>query len=92
MGSGRDKRKKANPKAPGAGREKTERKTAAAEEKRRRRAERGGADEDDIDALLARVKLADAGGGVSVEEGVEATALCAGFRRRVEALPRQRHR
>ena len=71
MGSGRDKRKKANPKAAGAGREKTERKTAAAEEKRRRRAERGGADEDDIDALLARAKLADEGGGVSIEEGVE---------------------
>jgi hypothetical protein len=71
MGSGRDKRKKANPKPAGAGREKTERKTVAAEEKRRRRAERGGADEDDIDALLARVKLADEGGGVVVEEGVE---------------------
>jgi hypothetical protein len=71
MGSGRDKRKKANPKPAGAGREKTERKTVAAEEKRRRRAERGGADEDDIDALLARVKLADEGGGVVVEEGIE---------------------
>ena len=71
MGSGRDKRKKANPKPAGAGREKTERKTVAAEEKRRRRAERGAADEDDIDALLARVKLADEGGGVVVEEGVE---------------------
>jgi hypothetical protein len=72
MGSGRDKRKKVNPTKPGAGREKTERKTAAAEEKRKRREERGGADEDDIDALLARVRLADAdaGGGASVEEGV----------------------
>jgi hypothetical protein len=74
MGSGRDKRKKVNPTKPGAGREKTERKTAAAEEKRKRREERGGADEDDIDALLARVRLADTGGsgggGASVEEGV----------------------
>jgi len=73
MGSGRDKRKKANPKAAGAGREKTERKTALADEKRLRRTERAGADEDDIDALLARAKLADEGGGcVSVEEGVDA--------------------
>ena len=70
MRSGRDKRKKANPKAPGGGREKTERKTVAAEEKRRRRTERG-ADEDDIDVLLARAKLEDEGGGVSIEEGVE---------------------
>jgi hypothetical protein len=73
MGSGRDKRKKANPGKPGAGREKTERKTAAAEAKRERRETRDGADEDDIDALLARVRLADAasaGGAARVEEGV----------------------
>ena len=72
MGSGRDKRKKANPGKPGAGREKTERKTAAAEEKARRREARG-TDADDLDALLARARLADAdaaGGGVAVEEGV----------------------
>lgn len=59
MGSGRDKRKKLKPTAPGAGQAKTERKTAAAEEKRQRRAEKG-ADEDDIEALLARARLEEA--------------------------------
>ncbi len=70
MGSGRDKRKKANPTKPGVGAAKTERKTAAADEKRKRREDRGGADEDDIDALLARAKLEDGGGAAAVEEGV----------------------
>lgn len=60
MGSGRDKRKKLKPSAPGTGQAKTERKTAAAEAKRTRRADRATADEDDVDALLARIKLEDA--------------------------------
>jgi hypothetical protein len=69
MGSGRDKRKKLKPSAPGAGASKTERKTVAAEEKRVRRVERAAGDEDDIDALLARARLADAAStSVSVEE------------------------
>ena len=70
MGGGRDKRKKAKPSAPGAGSAKTERKTALADEKRQRRAERG-ADEDDIEALLARARLEDA---ASTEVRVEADA------------------
>lgn len=69
MGSGRDKRKKLKPHAPGAGQAKTERKTAAAEAKRVRRAERATADEDDVDALLARIKLEDAAAtAVTIEE------------------------
>lgn len=69
MGSGRDKKKKLKPTAPGAGREKTDRKTAAAEEKRVRRADKG-AGEDDIDALLAKAKLEDAAATeVVLEEG-----------------------
>lgn len=72
MGSGRDKRKKAKPGAPGAGREKTERKTAAGGEKRLRRSERG-AGEDDIASLLARARLDEedaAATGVVQEAGV----------------------
>ena len=73
MGSGRDKRKKLKPHAPGTGQAKTERKTAAAEAKRVRRAERATADEDDVDALLARIKLEDeAATAVSVEEDCQA--------------------
>lgn len=69
MGSGRDKRKKLKPHAPGTGQAKTERKTAAAEAKRTRRADRATADEDDVDALLARIRLEDAAATeVSVEE------------------------
>ena len=60
MGSGRDKRKKAKPKAAGAGVAKTERKTEQNANKQERRLERqaqGG--EDDLDSLLARFKLDD---------------------------------
>lgn len=58
MGSGRDKRKKAKPKAPGAGAEKTARKTqkndAKAEQRAVKKAQGG---DDDIDALLAAMKV-----------------------------------
>lgn len=58
MGSGRDKRKKAKPKAPGAGAEKTSRKTEKNEGKavkRAAKAAKGG--DDDVDALLAQFAL-----------------------------------
>ncbi|KAI7844606.1 hypothetical protein COHA_001846 [Chlorella ohadii] len=74
MGSGRDKRKKVKGKKPGAGADKTERKTERNEEKRGRRMERaaqGG--EDDIDALLAAFKLKDERHSrVEVQEGCAA--------------------
>lgn len=57
MGSGRDKRKKKNPKAPGAGVAKTEMRTQKNEAKAIRRAEkRLKGDEDDIDAILEKLK------------------------------------
>ncbi|KFM23343.1 Kelch domain-containing protein 4 [Auxenochlorella protothecoides] len=73
MGSGRDKRKKAKGGGkPGAGAEKTARKSEQNEGKAVRRLERktqGG--EDDIDALLAKFKLEDAAAtAIRVEPGV----------------------
>ncbi|KAF8055334.1 KLHDC4 [Scenedesmus sp. PABB004] len=64
MGTGRDKKKKAKEKkvgpVAGKGSEKTERKTRANEEKKDRRADkRLAGDEDDLDALLAKVALED---------------------------------
>jgi hypothetical protein len=59
MGSGRDKRKKAKGHAPGAGKEKTERKTERNAEKAVRRVEKQAQGEDDIEALLAQFKLQD---------------------------------
>ena len=66
MGSGRDKRKKKNPTAPGTGAAKTAAKSEKAEEKRLRRLEKEG---DDIDAILARLRVEDAAAtAVTVEE------------------------
>ena len=75
MGGGRDKRKKKNPTAPGQGAAKTERKTEKAEEKRLRRLDKEG---DDIDAILARLKLEDAAAtAVTIEEDcAPPTARC----------------
>eukprot|EP00854_Cymbomonas_tetramitiformis_P006370 gene6370-7633_t len=61
MGSGRDKRKKSKGTTPGKGAEKTERKTEKAEAKRERRVQKAAeGDEDDIDAILAGIKLQEA--------------------------------
>jgi N-acetylneuraminic acid mutarotase len=60
MGSGRDKRKKLKGAKPGAGADKTARKTEANAEKGARRLERRADGGDDLDALLARFQLADA--------------------------------
>ncbi|CAG9464016.1 unnamed protein product [Pedinophyceae sp. YPF-701] len=69
MGSGRDKRKKKNPKAPGQGAAKTAEKTAKNQGKKSRRAaQRLEGDEDDIDALLEQFKLADARNKTAVIE------------------------
>ena len=60
MGSGRDKRKKNKGPRPGVGAAKTEKKTQKREAKEERReARKEKAEENDIDALLARFKLED---------------------------------
>mmetsp|Transcript_19719 Transcript_19719/g.59590 ORF Transcript_19719/g.59590 Transcript_19719/m.59590 type:complete len:540 (-) Transcript_19719:140-1759(-) len=72
MGSGRDKRKKAKPKAGGSGAEKTARKTEKnAEKAERSAARRAQGGDDDVDAILEAFKLADSAvGRVTFEEGV----------------------
>ena len=69
MGSGRDKKKKKSPNAPGHGAAKTAAKTSKREEKEKNRlAKRVGHDEDDIDALLAAMALEDARNNAVIRE------------------------
>lgn len=68
MGSGRDKRKKKNPPAPGVGQQKTERKTEKAQEKRQRRLDKEG---EDIDAIMERIRLEESASvSVTIEDDV----------------------
>eukprot|EP00884_Botryococcus_braunii_P008682 jgi/Botrbrau1/17815/Bobra.0127s0060.1 len=70
MGSGRDKRKKTKAKVPGAGADKTAKKTELNELKVQRRAMKKEGD-DDLDVLLAQFKLEDKQRTeVTVDEGV----------------------